>query len=90
MTYTEVRYGPAGLAKARLVLAYLGGAGKLVALGAAPSGADVLVVLGGDFQQVSAPTTSTTGAPAAHKAGVTTTTSGPAASPGGTVPGAGC
>ena len=87
---TEVRYGPAALAKARLVLAYLGGAGKLVALGAAPSGADVLVVLGGDFQQVSAPTTSTTGAPAAHKAGVTTTTSGPAASPGGTVPGAGC
>ena len=34
------------------MLAYLGGAGKLVALDSAPSGADVVVVLGHDFQQV--------------------------------------
>ena len=43
---TEVRYGPAGKTKAELVLAYLGGAGKLVSLDSAPSGADVELVLG--------------------------------------------
>jgi hypothetical protein len=75
------------------VLAYLGGAGKLVSLASAPSGADVIVVLGRDFHQVTAPATSTTGAPATHKSpgtAGTTTTTGPPANPGGAVPEAGC
>ncbi|MDQ1509986.1 MAG: hypothetical protein QOG50_1830 [Actinomycetota bacterium] len=90
---TEVRYGPAAKTKAQLVLAYLGGAGKLVSLASAPSGADVIVVLGRDFRQVTAPATSTTGAPATHKSpgtAGTTTTTGPPANPGGAVPEAGC
>jgi LCP family protein required for cell wall assembly len=86
---TEVRYGPGAQTKAELALAYLGGAGKLVPLAAAPTGADVLVVIGGDFSQVTAPTTSTTGASGAH-AGGTTTTTGPQANPGGAVPQAAC
>jgi LCP family protein required for cell wall assembly len=87
---TEVRYGPDSKTKAQLVLAYLGGAGKLVALDSAPAGADVVVVLGSDFHQVTAPATSTTGAPAAHGTTSTTTTTGPPANPGGPVPDAGC
>ena len=59
---TEVRYGPADKTKAQLVLAYLGGAGKLVSLDSTPAGADVVVVLGRDFRQVTAPATSTSGA----------------------------
>ena len=46
---TEVRYGPGAKTKAQLVLAYLGGAGKLVSLDSAPSGADVVLVLGRRF-----------------------------------------
>jgi LCP family protein required for cell wall assembly len=48
---TEVRYAPGSDAKARLVLASLGGAGKLVsATSAQTGGADVALVLGSDFQ----------------------------------------
>jgi LCP family protein required for cell wall assembly len=90
---TEVRYGPADKTKAQLVLAYLGGAGKLVSLDTSPRGADVILVLGRDFHQVTPPATSTSGAPATHgQPGTTgtTTTTGPPANPGGAVPEAGC
>jgi LCP family protein required for cell wall assembly len=97
-TVTEVRYAPGAETKAQLVLAYLGGAGRTVALDSAPSGgADVVVVLGQDFQQVTVPTTATTAPPTTphttqHKpanAGTTPTT-GPRVHAGGPVPVAGC
>jgi polyisoprenyl-teichoic acid--peptidoglycan teichoic acid transferase len=87
---TEVRYGPGAKSKAELVLAYLSGAGKVVALGTRPSGADVIVVLGSDFQQVTAPSTSTTAAPKATGGPSTTTSTIAPANPGGAVPEAGC
>ena len=88
---TEVRYGPADKTKAQLVLAYLGGAGKLVSLDSTPAGADVIVVLGRDFRQVTPPATSTSGAaPTAPGSTGTTTTTGPPPNPGGAVPEAGC
>jgi LCP family protein required for cell wall assembly len=75
---TEVRYAKGGRAKAQLVAAYLG-VGKLVS-GKGVKGADVTVVLGDDFEQVSTPTTvpPTT---ATTKPPVTT---GPVANPGQT------
>jgi LCP family protein required for cell wall assembly len=51
---TEVQYAPGKQAQAELVLSYLGGAGKTVALGSSP-GSDVLVVIGRDFSGISAP-----------------------------------
>jgi LCP family protein required for cell wall assembly len=86
---TEVRYAPGKKEKGQLVLAYLGGAGKLVELDSAPNGADVVLVLGQDFDAVAAPATSTSGAPSSGTAGTTTTTT-PPANPGGAVPEAGC
>jgi LCP family protein required for cell wall assembly len=100
---TEVRYVPGAEKKARLVLAYLGGAGRLVALAAAPSGgAAVVVVLGRDFQQVTVPAGAATTTPPPpttkhkphkphkpHKA-VSTPTTGPRVHAGGPVPVAGC
>lgn len=91
---TEVRYAAGKESEAELVRAYLGGAGKLVA--GVTGGADVLVVLGGDFQGVSAPTattTPTTAAAATNPASGTTTpaTTPPAPTPGGgAFPVAGC
>ena len=96
---TEVRYAPGAETKGRFVLAHLGGAGKLVALSSAPSGVDVVIVLGDDFQRVSSTATTTTPptapaspAPTAAKpaGGGTTTTTGPPANPGGAMPVAGC
>ena len=87
---TEVRYAPGAKTKGQLVLAYLGGAGKLVSLDSAPTGADVELVLGGDFSDVTAPVTSTSGAPTSQGTVGTTTTTGPPANPGGNVPQAGC
>jgi len=54
---TEVRYASGAQNKARFVLAYLGGAGKVVPLqGAAAEGdADVVLVVGRDFAGVAAP-----------------------------------
>jgi len=94
---TEVRYAPGAETKARLVLAFLGGAGKLVPLQSAPGGLDVVVVLGADFRQVTIPSATTpttaatkaTAAPHPASVGVTTTT-GPEANPGGVMPLAGC
>lgn len=97
---TEVRYAPGEETKGRFVLAHLGGAGKLVALGSTPHGVDVVIVLGQDFHQVSstgASPSSTTTAPPAPAAtrpkaagSGTTTTTGPPANPGGVMPVAGC
>jgi LCP family protein required for cell wall assembly len=53
---TEVRYAPGAQALAQFVLSYLGGAGKVVALGSgAPAGADVVLVLGRDYNGLSRP-----------------------------------
>jgi hypothetical protein len=83
------------------VLASLGGAGQLIKLDEAAEGADVIVIVGRDFDHVATPATApaaTTAAPAAPAdtgaatAATTTTTTGPAANPGGTgpMPTAGC
>jgi LCP family protein required for cell wall assembly len=92
---TEVRYAPGGEKKAELVLAYLGGAGKVVPYSAAPEGVDVIVVLGDDFSHVSAPVVlqADHAAPIAARrpaAGKTPPTTGPPANPGGAMPVAGC
>jgi LCP family protein required for cell wall assembly len=92
---TEVRYAPGSEQKARLVLAYLGGAGKVVPWDAAPTGVDVVVVLGRDFGQVSQPVSlqAAHAAPIAARrpaAGGATTPTGPPANPGGPMPIAGC
>jgi LCP family protein required for cell wall assembly len=63
---TEVRYGPGAQNKAQLVLARLGGAGKLVALASAPGNSDVVVVLGSDFSAVQAPGGGASGSSASH------------------------
>lgn len=95
---TEVRYGPGKEAEAGTVLANLNGAGQLVKLDEAPSGADVVVVLGRDFESVATPAVApaetdapATAAPAPAEP-TTTTTAGPPANPGGDepMPVAGC
>jgi LCP family protein required for cell wall assembly len=73
---TEVRYPPGAIGKAQVVLSYLGGAGKLVALPSATTGGAVLLVLGRDFDGVSKPgskstATSSTSSTVAPNPGVT-------------------
>ena len=80
---SEVRYAPGAENKGRLVLAQLGGAGKLVALDAAPGSADVLLVIGRDFGSIAAPTTA-----APHKS--SSGTKPAAAKSPSTAPAAGC
>jgi len=66
---TEVRYASGAQTKAQFLLSQLGGAGKVVALSSgAPAGADVVLVLGRDYNGLSRPTTNTT-----PKSGATTT-----------------
>lgn len=77
---TEIRYAPGAEGHARLVKAYLAGAGTLVPLDEAPAAADVVLVLGRDFEGVYAPGT----APTTTAAPTTTTTIPP--NP-GTLPG---
>jgi LCP family protein required for cell wall assembly len=82
---TEVRYRSGEEEKGRLVLAYLHGAGELVPLERAEGDADVVVVVGRDFEGVSAPsTTAPTAAPntagGTAPAGTTPTTTPPAPS----------
>jgi LCP family protein required for cell wall assembly len=78
---TEVRYASGKQKEAQLVLAYLGGVGKLVP-GGNVVGSDVTLVIGRDFQQVTPPTTApastTTTAPTVQ----TTSATGPQANPG--------
>ena len=53
---TEVRYTPGAQTLAQFLLSYLGGAGKVVALRAgAPAGADIVLVLGRDYNGLSRP-----------------------------------
>ncbi len=83
---SEVRYSSGAQNKARLVLAYLGGAGKLAPLqGAdADSDADVVLVIGRDFSGVSAPARApSAGAPATRSAA-------PATAPADALPPVGC
>jgi polyisoprenyl-teichoic acid--peptidoglycan teichoic acid transferase len=83
---TQVLYGPGAQNKAKLVRAYLGGAGKLVELGGgSPSGFDVAVVIGRDRPTVSTPPTQ----PAATTPGKTAAPTA-AATPGSTLPAVGC
>jgi hypothetical protein len=82
-TISEVRYAPGAgnQNKAKLVLAYLGGAGKVVALQGATEGADVVLVVGRDFSTISAPAArppATRGAPS-QSASPTTGAPAPAA-----------
>jgi LCP family protein required for cell wall assembly len=78
---TEVRYVPGALAKAEVVASYLGGVGQLVALPSA-GGAQIVVVVGRDFQAVVKPGT--------HPVVSTTTSStlppNPGSTPGVTTP----
>ncbi len=68
-TVTEVRYGSNAKDKAQFLLSQLGGIGKTVELnGKAPSGADVVLVLGTDYHGLTSPATSRTSAPAATAA----------------------
>ncbi len=83
---TEVRYAPDKEAQAKLVLSYLGGAGKTVALQSSP-GSDVVVVIGRDFTAVTAPA----GHSSNNASGATSpTTAAATSSSGGTLPPAGC
>ena len=73
-TVTEVRYAPGAHDKGRLVLAALGGAGKLVAATSSQTGgADVALVLGADFRGL----TPTTAAPQSSAAATGTSASPP-------------
>jgi len=59
-TVTEVRYASGAETKARFLLSELGGAGKVVSLGgSAPSGVDVVLVLGRDYNGLSRASAST-------------------------------
>ncbi|HTL84754.1 MAG TPA: LCP family protein [Acidimicrobiia bacterium] len=86
---TEVRYSGDAKIKARLVLAYLGGAGKLVETKTPNENADVTVVIGRDFSSVIAPSTqrSQTVPSTAHTATGPAQTTGTTAVP---LPAVGC
>ncbi|HZR12889.1 MAG TPA: LCP family protein [Acidimicrobiia bacterium] len=80
---TTVRYLPSEQEKAALVQQYLGGVGRLVADSSIVD-ADVVVVLGRDFQHVVAPgsgTTASTAAAPATRGHTTTTTAAKSAAP---------
>jgi LCP family protein required for cell wall assembly len=81
---TEVRYAEGAKAKAQLVAAYLG-VGNLVA-GGTVVGSDVTIVLGRDFQHVTAPTSApvTVATTAPSVSTTPTTAGGPKANPGQT------
>ncbi len=87
---TEVQYGPGQADKARLVQAQLRGAGRLVALNDRQA-ADVIVVLGSDFNGVAAPTTTSPPTTTAASGTVASPTPAPAPAPSATAfPSAGC
>ena len=81
---SEIRYAPGAEGPARLVKAYLAGAGKLVPLDEAPGAAEVVLVVGRDFEGVYAPGTApTTTMPATTS---TTLPANPGTLPGVTTP----
>jgi hypothetical protein len=83
---TQVLYGPGADSKAKLVRAYLGGTGKLVALsGGSPPGFDVAVVIGRDQPKVSSPRTQPASTAPARPAGPAS-----GSTPGSTLPAVGC
>ncbi len=86
---TEVRYAPGKETQAQLVLSYLGGAGKTVALSSSP-GSDVVLVLGRDFSAVSAPANHSTSKTSNASSGTTPATAASTSVNGGTLPPAGC
>ncbi|MGQ0825224.1 MAG: LCP family protein [Actinomycetota bacterium] len=79
--FTEVRFGPDDEEKARVVLANLGGAGQLVELNDSPSDAEILVVVGADFQQLGAPAVGADGEAFAVPAGLVAFAEGNVAAP---------
>jgi LCP family protein required for cell wall assembly len=85
---TEIRYAEGSEDLAQYLLAYLGGAGRLVEVDATPPGADVELVLGRDFEEVTAPSTTVPGASET----TAPPTTGPPPNPGGDtpIPPAGC
>jgi LCP family protein required for cell wall assembly len=85
-TLTEVRYAPGATDKARVVAAYLGGTGRLVALRSAAGSTDVVVVLGGDFVGVARPGSHPTTSAASTVATVATVAPNPGTTPGITAP----
>jgi LCP family protein required for cell wall assembly len=86
---TEVRYASGSEDLAKFARAYLGGAGRLVEVDDTPAGTDVVLVLGRDFEQVQAPSTTVAAATPETSAPAD---EGPPANPGGdgTTPPAGC
>jgi LCP family protein required for cell wall assembly len=87
---TEVRYAPGAQSKGQYVLAALGGVGKLVELGDGESGgAEVVLVLGQDYQSVSRPNATPTTAKPANP-GATAAPNNGAAATTTTVPAIGC
>ncbi len=71
---TEVRYAADSLARAQFLLSELGGAGKVVALsGSAPAGANIVLVLGRDYNGLTRP--------ASNPARSTAATTAPSAAP---------
>ncbi|HMC68382.1 MAG TPA: LytR C-terminal domain-containing protein, partial [Mycobacteriales bacterium] len=87
---SEVRYASGAQGKARFVLAYLGGAGKVVPLqGAAAEGdADVVLVVGRDFAGVAAPAPRASSVTTAPRSGATAPPS--ATAPTDALPPVGC
>ena len=84
-TLTEARYAPGSEAKAALVLSTLRGVGRTVALtNGAPSGIDVVLVIGRDYTGVSAPTTQPPATAAPHATTAANSVTGT------TLPAAGC
>ncbi|HLJ08979.1 MAG TPA: LCP family protein, partial [Acidimicrobiia bacterium] len=78
-TKTEIRYNPAGQAKAALLARYLGGAGKLVA-DPTVRGTDVVLVVGSDWKGVTPPAAPGPAPAAAPTTAAATTAAGPATS----------
>jgi LCP family protein required for cell wall assembly len=76
---TEIRYAPGALDKALVVASYLGGVGRPVALSSASGSAQVVVVIGRDFQGVVVP--------GSHPTASTSTTSSTVAPNPGSTPG---
>jgi polyisoprenyl-teichoic acid--peptidoglycan teichoic acid transferase len=78
---TEIRYASGSKPQAQLLLSELGGAGKIVALsGSAPAGANIVMVLGRDYNGLTRPTSKPTPSPSATAAPSGAQPSGSAAS----------
>jgi LCP family protein required for cell wall assembly len=82
---TEVRYASGAENKAKYLLAFLGGAGQAVKLGGqAPSGVDIVIVLGTDYKGLTRPAGATGPGSAAPTTAKKTQGSGGSTAPGAT------